>query len=171
MLILFTLNAALAVSCFNIRNILTSHGVTRTDAAFQYSVYLAYLTDTPNPFHSFFFLHELHKKLKKNLIKHKKAINDDMLRMVSEESQSQMASGISGDVWCRRWFGSDLVRRRSSAARLQQTTLLAGASCGRRSLAGHKVSLARCLSRGAKQNVPLIKRHLGGFLIQTSTRR
>lgn len=57
-------------------------------------------------------------------------------------------------VWCRRWFSSTLLRERSLAAGLHQTMLLAGAWCGRRSLAGHEVLLARCLSHGAKQNVP-----------------
>lgn len=91
--------------------------------------------------------------------------------MLSEEPENQMASGVSRTVRCRRWFGSALVRERSSSAGLQQTMLLAGASCGRRSLAGHEVLLARCLSHGAKQNVPLIKRHLSGFLIRTSCLR
>lgn len=77
-----------------------------------------------------------------------------MLRKLSEEPQKQKVRGIRQTFWCCRWFGSALVRERSLAAGLQQTMLLAGTSCGRRSLAGHEVLLARCLSHGAKQSVP-----------------
>lgn len=65
-----------------------------------------------------------------------------------------MVSGVHQRVWLRKWFGSAVVRKRSLDAVLLQTTLLAGTSCGRRSLAGHEVFLARCRSHGAKQNVP-----------------